>query len=119
MLKLDRILPTSAWERFAEQYLRATGLRLLGVDPEGREVLGDPDRSRGCLLEGHAACETCPAFYRKAAQQAAVGDEPLLFRCDRGLLVFAAPWSDVSGPADRTRPASRLDPLSAALLKSV
>ncbi len=101
LLKLDRILPTSAWERFAEQYLRATGLRLLGVDPEGREVLGDPDRSRGCLLEGHAACETCPAFYRKAAQQAAVGDEPLLFRCDRGLLVFAAPvrFAGPEGPA--------------------
>ncbi|MBE0618120.1 MAG: diguanylate cyclase [Proteobacteria bacterium] len=89
--KLERILPNSVWERFAERFEKATGLGVAALDAEGRPLPARGDLQPLCTRGQGGEREACLAFYRKLALQAARGEDVLLFRCPGGGLVFAAP----------------------------
>lgn len=89
--KLERILPTALWERFADQFGKASGLSVAVLDGRGAPLPGRGDLEPLCPKGKEGQREGCLAFYRKAVAQAGRGEDALLFRCPGDRLVFAAP----------------------------
>ncbi|GAB4256542.1 MAG: diguanylate cyclase [Deferrisomatales bacterium] len=87
----ERFLPAAMWTRFGSQFRRATGVALALHDDSGRRVLGGADRGAGCPLDTAQGDRSCLVFHRKAVQHAAGAEEPVLFRCPHGFLMFGVP----------------------------
>ncbi|MBI5018295.1 MAG: diguanylate cyclase [Deltaproteobacteria bacterium] len=100
MPKEETKLPSVAWRRFAECFRAATGLRIAAFGRDGAPAPVEREEDANVCGLRIERGDRCVSFYRKAVQQVIQGDEPLLFRCPGGLLVFGAPLGSVHGEAE-------------------
>jgi len=87
---IGSVLPSGVWGRFAEQFARATGLRLCLLDAVGQPLELPSGAQGACVDFCLGAGDPCAVTYRKAAQKVAASGDVTLFRCPHGFLVFAA-----------------------------
>jgi diguanylate cyclase (GGDEF)-like protein len=96
---LERVFPTSLWEKFSRPYRRATGLAVTVFDVEGNPLVPRAREATLCPAGSREGRQRCSEYYRKAVNQAVEGDDPVLFRCAHGFLAFGAPLR-MSGPSE-------------------
>lgn len=79
-------------------FTRATGLTANIVDVKGRSIFNKKDAQKNCTfcqliwkLENKKGIHRCADAYARAGKQAALFNEPYIFRCPGGLIEWAAP----------------------------
>lgn len=86
------LLPADVWRSFAHHYLIVAGMSLCAYRIEGASRVEFFSRSEPCPLASMNDAR-CAAFYDKAVSQLSRADEPMLFRCHEGLLLFGLGFS--------------------------
>jgi len=86
--QLERVFPVSLLDRFAEHYRRANGLNLTALGPQGNALSTAAQPEGLCAVAVLGGRQKCSAFYQRAIAQIGGSDQPLIFRCPFGFLVF-------------------------------
>ncbi|MDO9493907.1 PocR ligand-binding domain-containing protein [Acetobacterium sp.] len=84
--------------KILDAFTNVTGLTANIVDVEGHSIFSKKDAQKNCefchmiwKMEKQKGISRCVGAYARAGKQAAIFDEPYIFRCPAGLIEWAAP----------------------------
>ncbi|MBC3795588.1 PocR ligand-binding domain-containing protein [Acetobacterium tundrae] len=84
--------------KILDAFTKVTGLTANIVDVEGHSIFSKKDAQKNCefchmiwKMEKKKGISRCVGAYARAGKQAAIFDEPYIFRCPAGLIEWAAP----------------------------
>ncbi|AFA49054.1 PocR ligand-binding domain-containing protein [Acetobacterium woodii] len=84
--------------KILDSFTKVTGLTANIVDVEGHSIFSKKDAQKNCefchmiwRMEKQKGISRCVGAYARAGKQAAIFDEPYIFRCPAGLIEWAAP----------------------------
>jgi ligand-binding sensor protein/AraC-like DNA-binding protein len=84
--------------KILDAFTKVTGLTANIVDVKGHSIFSKKDAQKNCefcqmiwKMEKQKGIRRCVGAYERAGKQAAIFDEPYIFRCPAGLIEWAAP----------------------------
>ncbi|MDD4691642.1 MAG: PocR ligand-binding domain-containing protein [Eubacterium aggregans] len=96
--KLLQLVDKDFLKQILDAFSAATGLTANIVDVEGKSIFSAEDSQKNCdfckiirRAEREKGVDRCQGAYARAGKQAAIFNEPYIFRCPAGLIEWAAP----------------------------
>lgn len=96
--RLLELVDKDVLKRILASFTDATGLTANIVDTAGKSIFSRDDAQQNCkfcqlIWAYQGGSQRCRAAYARAGKQAAMFEEPYIFRCPAGLIEWAAPIS--------------------------
>jgi len=95
---LLQLVDKEVMKEILDAFTMVTGMTANIVDVEGHSIFAKKDAQKNCKfcqliwkMEKEKGIHRCVGSYARAGKQAAIFDEPYIFRCPAGLIEWAAP----------------------------